>query len=304
MKLLTYDIGKGPRAGVISEDRIVDLTALLRSETPIIDIKMLMELYPDAVERIKERLENNENFESVPLNGTKICAPILHPCTLRDSCMFEVHSKNAGKESNVMQPPLWYERPTFYYQNPNNMYGHEEHVRRKRGCTTLDYESEVAFVIGKKGFDISEDKADEYILGLTILNDWSDRELCGKEAGFLGMHKSKDFAAGIGPYIVTMDEFKDKMTPEGRLDLSVKAWVNDVQTTDSTTRDMYWPLSRLFAVVAEDVTIQPGDIVGIGTPGYGCIYEQIDKFPFLKDGDKVTIEVEGIGTLIQYVKGY
>lgn len=302
MKLLTYENGNGPRAGVVINDEIADLTELLNSEETIVDIKMLMEKFPNALDEIRNKTENRIDIKTVPFSEVRLCAPILHPCTLRDSCMFEVHSENAGKESNIITPPLWYERPTFYYQNPNDIYGPEAHVRRKTGCTTLDYEAEVAFVIGKKGFNIGMEKSDEYILGLTIFNDWSDREMCGKEAGFLGMHKSKDFAAGIGPYIVTMDEFENKMSPDGKLNLSVKAWVNDTLTTDSTTSDMYWPLAKLFAVVAEDVTIEPGDITGIGTVGLGCLYEQTDRFPFLKNGDKVTIEVEGIGKLVQYVE--
>lgn len=301
MKLLTYQYqGSAPRAGVLDGDFVVDLTDLLKSEQEIEDIKMLMELHPNAVAEIRQALAAGATAEKYPLQEVKLCAPILHPSTVRDGCMFEVHSDNAGKESDVKTPPLWYERPIFYYQNPNNMTGPEDHIRRKTGCTTLDYEAEVAFVIGKKGFNPGISEAKDYILGLTIFNDWSDRELCGKESGFLGMHKSKDFVSGIGPWIVTMDEIEDKMV-NGKLNLAVKAWVNDVQTTDSTTSDMYWPLDRLFAVVAEDITVLPGDIVGIGTCGYGCLLEQIDKFPFLKDGDMVTIEIEGIGTLRQYV---
>lgn len=301
MKLLTYQYqDSGTRAGVKTDGFVVDLTKLLKSEKEIEDIKMLMELYPDALEKIRKTMAENPDIEKIPLEEVKLRAPILRPPTIRDSCMFEVHSDNAGKESAVATPPLWYERPIFYYQNPHNITGPEEHVRRKTGCTTLDYESEVAFVIGKKGFNPDITEAKDYILGLTIFNDWSDRELCGKEAGFLGMHKSKDFASGIGPWIVTMDEFEDKIK-DGKLNLSVKAWVNDVLTTDSTTSDMYWPLERLFAVASEDVSVFPGDIIGIGTVGCGCLLEQTEKFPFLKDGDTVTIEVESIGTLRQYV---
>ena len=301
MKLLTYEYqNSGARAGVKSDGCVVDLTELLGSDVEIKDIKMLMELYPDAVNEIRDALETGTYQKKIPLEDVKLLAPVLHPSTIRDSCMFEVHSDNAGKESAVVTPPLWYERPIFYYQNPNNVTGPEAHVRRKTGCTTLDYESEVAFVIGKRGFNPGIEEAKDYILGLTIFNDWSDRELCGKEAGFLGMHKSKDFATGLGPWIVTMDEFEDKMV-DGKLNLSVKAWVTDVLTTDSTTSDMYWPLDRLFSVVSEDIEVLPGDIVGIGTVGLGCLLEQIEKFPFLKDGDRVTIQVEGIGTLRQYV---
>ncbi len=302
MKLLTYTIQNGaPRAGVKDGDYVIDLTSLLNSEHVIEDIKMLMERYPDALDRIRTALGEYRGTEArLLLSEVKLLAPILRPYTMRDSCMFEVHSENAGKESDVFTPPLWYERPIFYYQNPNNISGPYASIRRKNGCTTLDYEAEVAFVIGKHGFSPTEEDAKDYILGLTIFNDWSDRGLCAKEAGFLGMHKSKDFATGVGPWIVTMDEFSDKIV-DGKLNLRVRAWVNDTLTTESTTADMYWPLDRLFAVVAEDIEVFPGDITGIGTVGYGCLYEQIDRFPFLSDGDRVTIEVEGIGTLVQYV---
>lgn len=304
MILLTYqNENAGTRAGVKAGDVIVDLTELLECKEVIEDVKMLMEIYPDAVSRIQKALDcldEKSDVHKFQADTAKLCTPVLHPTTLRDSCMFEVHSNNAGAESDLKTPPLWYERPIFYYQNPNSLSGPEAEVKRKVGDTTLDYEAEVAFVVGKKGFSVKAGDAEEYILGLTIFNDWSDRALCIKESGFLGMHKSKDFAAGVGPWIVTFDEFKDKMT-DGKLNLAVKAWVNDVQTTDSHTNDMYWPIGRLLEVVSEDIEIFPGDIVGLGTVGLGCIFEQEDKFPFLKDGDKVEIEVEGIGTLRQYV---
>ena len=301
MILLTYqDESAATKAGVKTGDDVVDIAALLECDQEIRDVKMLMERYPDALDRIQKALDEKAEIKRIPLKDVKLCTPVLHPTTLRDSCMFEVHSNNAGAESDLKTPPLWYERPIFYYQNPNNLSGPEAEVKRKTGCTTLDYEAEVAFVVGKKGYNIKAEEAEDYILGLTIFNDWSDRALCVKESGFLGMHKSKDFAAGVGPWIVTLDEFGDKMR-DGKLNLSVKAWVNDVKTTDSSTKDMYWPLAKLFEVVSEDIEVFPGDIVGLGTVGLGCIFEQVDKFPFLEDGDKVTIEVEGIGRLCQYV---
>lgn len=303
MKLLTYEYKMiGPRAGVMVGDRIADLTGLLGSSETIRDVRALMELYPDAVERTKKALGDGSGIETIALGDVSLLAPVLQPPTIRDSCIFETHSKSAGEhDGKAFDPPaIWYKRPYFYYQSTSVVCGPEASVKRKTGSVTLDYESEVAMVIGRRGRDVKEGEALNYILGLTIFNDWSDRATCAEEVGFLGMHKSKDFASGLGPVVVTMDEVMDKYHG-GKLDLKVKVWVNGKLTTDSSTADMHWTLSQLFALAAQDTVILPGDIIGFGTVGGGCIYEHGHDTPYLQDGDTVEIEIEKIGRLRQYV---
>ena len=306
MKFLTYRRrDMATRAGVLyGEEKVINLTALLRAETPIEDIGALLSRYENAKETVEESIGRCTDLNAVfaAPEDVKLCAPILRPPTLRDASCFERHAISAGENSGIGVPSCWYKAPLFYFQNTNCITGPEDTVYRKRGSTTLDYEAEVAIVIGKRGRDISEAETLEHIFGLTVFNDWSDRARCSFEVGYLGLHKGKDTASGLGPYIVTVDEFTD-VIKEGKLTLKVDAWVDDVHTTDSLTDDMYWSLPQLMAYVSEDTEVVPGDVIGLGTVGTGCIFERPYMFPYLSDGATVRIEVERIGTLRQYV-GY
>lgn len=305
LKFLTYEYKMfGPRAGVLSTDgtQVLDLTALLGAAQPIADIGELLSRYEEprvAVERAIQAI-NDLSFCSISLDTIRLCAPILHPANIRDGSIFERHVVNAGKHNGVGTPANWYKWPTFYFQNTNVVLGPDAEVSRRKDSTTLDYEAEIALVIGKRGRSIPEDQALEHIFGLTIYNDWSDRERCTAEVGFIGLHKGKDFANAFGPYIVTMDEVMDHYQ-NGRLTLKVDAWVNDVHTTDSLTDDAYWTIPQLIEYISRDADIVPGDIIGLGTVGTGCIYERPNQFPYLEDGDVVTITVEKLGTLRGYV---
>lgn len=301
MKFLTYQYKMfGPRAAVLKNDQVVDLTVLLKSRNTIIDIGMLLNEYDNPKKLVEEALEEHPEIETLPLEEVTLLAPILKPTTIRDASVFERHVVSAGENNGVGTPAIWYKVPLYYFQNTNYILGPEDSIHRKTNSVSLDYEAEVALVIGKAGRNLKEDNILDYIFGLTIYNDWSDRDMCTFEVGFLGLHKGKDFGNGFGPYIVTMDEFMDKYV-NGKLTLKVDAWVNDVHTTDSLTDDMYWTLPQLLTRITEDASIAPGDIIGLGTVGTGCIYERPYKFPYLADGDTVRIQVEGIGTLCQYV---
>lgn len=305
MKFLTYCRKNMPtRAGILyNEETIIDLTALLQAEPPLTDIGDLLKRYEEtAFDTVRETLDRCRDLTSVSvaLADVQLCAPILQPPTLRDASCFERHAISAGENSGIGVPSCWYKAPLFYFQNTNCISGPEDTILRKRGSTTLDYEAEVAIVIGKRGMDISAEQTLDHIFGLTIFNDWSDRARCSFEVGYLGLHKGKDTSCGLGPYIVTMDEFTD-VIKDGKLTLKVDAWVDDVHTTDSLTDDMYWSLPQLMAYVSEDTEVVPGDVIGLGTVGTGCIFERPYMFPYLADGATVRIAVERIGTLRQYV---
>lgn len=302
MKFLTYSYKMfGPRAGVLKGEAIVDLTALLRAKNVIKDIGALLEDFENPKELISKALAENPDMETLSLDEVKLLSPILQPKNVRDASVFERHVVAAGENNGVGTPAVWYKVPLYYYQNASITTGPNDEIKRKPGSTSLDYECEVALVIGKEGSNLKGEEAVlDHIFGLTIYNDWSDRDMCTFEVGFLGLHKGKDFANGFGPYIVTMDEFMDKYK-DGRLPLKVDAWVNGKHTTDSMTDDMYWTLPQLMERITEDSVISPGDIIGLGTVGKGCIYERPYELPYLSDGDCVEIQVEGIGKLCQYV---
>jgi len=306
MKYLTYrDSAGNTRAGVLlDEGRVADLTLLLHSSAVIRDIGELLDNYENADEAVRKALLLSEENNSAAVfeHGKKIslCAPILRPHTLRDFCAYEDHVKRCGKINGIGIPPKWYKVPLFFFQNTNNITGPDDVIYRKKNSVTLDYEAEIAFVIGKAGKDISPDQALKHIFGFMIFNDWSDRDRCTFEVGFLGLHKGKDTASGFGPYIVTVDELENNINA-GKLNLKADAWVDDIHTTDSRTNDMHWTLAECIAYASEDTWLYPGDILGLGTISGGCIYEQTDKYPYLYDNAKVTVTVEKLGTLVQYV---
>ena len=303
MKLLTYQYKFfGPRAGLKQDENVLDLTVLLNcGGDPIRDVGALLRRFGDPVAAIQAALDGGARREVLPLEEVTLCPPILHPASLRDSSLFEAHSNGTSRSNGHTTPPIWYERPIYFYENPNGLTGPEASISRKAGSVTLDYEAELALVVGKAGRDVPPERALEHLLGVTIYNDWTDRATGGKEVGFLGMHKSKDFAGGMGPWIVTMDEIMDRWNG-GRLDLKVEAFVNGKQTTDASTGEMYWTIPQLFEVVTQDCTVVPGDVIGLGTVGGGCLAERGGALPFLSDGDTVEIRVERIGTLRQHVK--
>lgn len=302
LKLLTYQYRFfGPRAGLKQEDRVVDLTALLGADRVITDVGTLLRRYDDPLTTIWAALADRQELPWLPLSEVTLCPPIPEPPCVRDSSLFEAHSNGVSKSNAHSTPKIWYERPIYFYETTHGITGPEAEITRKSGSVTLDYEAELAVVIGKGGKNVSAEDALDHIFGVMIYNDWTDRAIGGAEVGFLGMHKSKDFAAGMGPWIVTMDELADRWNG-GKLDLKVDAWVNGVHTTDSRTGSMYWSVPQLLEVVTQDSAVEPGDIIGLGTVGTGCLAESGGKFPFLQDGDTVEIQVEGIGTLRQHVK--
>lgn len=302
MKLLCYQYKFfGPRAGLNLDGQVVDLTTLLGSTQVITDIGALLQLFDAPVSAIQEALDGGGERNVLPLDQVTLCPPILRPASVRDSSLFEAHSNGTSKRSGHTTPKIWYERPIYFYENPSVLSGPEAVIVRKPGSVTLDYEAELALVVGKRGSNVKPEHTLDYLFGVTIYNDWTDRAVGGQEVGFLGTHKSKDFAAGLGPWIVTMDEVVDRWN-DGRLDLKVEAFVNGKQTTDSATGNMYWSIPQLFEVVTQDSVVAPGDVIGLGTVGGGCLAERGGELPYLSDGDTVEIRVERIGSLRQYVK--
>lgn len=304
MKFLTYEYKIfGSRAGVLKDgNQVVDLTSLLKSREVIDDIGKLLDIYAmDSQRVVEEALRESPDIETLPLEEVRLLAPIAKPANIRDASVFERHVTNAGIHNGVGTPQKWYEKPLYYYHNTSIVVGPEAVIKRKPGSVTLDYEAEVALVVGKRVRDLQNEQAVlDCIFGLTIFNDWSDRASCSYEVGFLGLHHGKDSANGFGPYIVTFDEFMPKYN-KGILTLKVDAYVNDIHTTDSLTDDMYYTLAQLMMYISADSTIDAGDIIGLGTVGTGCIYERPDELLYLRDGDTVQITVEGIGSLRQYV---
>jgi len=205
-------------------------------------------------------------------------------------------------------PEQWYEAPTFYFSNPHAVIGPDEPVPVPDGCERLDYELEVGIVIGRSGTNIRPDDGLAHVFGLTILNDWSARDIQAREMKVgLGPAKGKDFANTIGPVLVTIDELIGGLDADGFLALGMTVSVNGVETGRDLLSNMGWTVGELVAYASRATWVHPGDLLGSGTCGNGgCLAElwgrrgAIDPPP-LRPGDVVSMWVEGIGTLTSHV---
>jgi len=215
-----------------------------------------------------------------PLAEVELRAPVLHPPSVRDFYAFEQHVKTAREARGSQVPKEWYEIPVFYFSNPAAIYGPEQDVPYPEGTAELDYELEVAAIVGAEG----------RIGGFTVMNDWSARDLQRAEMRVgLGPAKGKDFATSLGPIVVTPDEFDGS-------EAEMVARVNGEERSRGNLRDLYHSWDAIVAQAARNTRLRPGDVLGSGTVGTGCILEHGDG-RWLQRGDVVELEIEGIGVL-------
>jgi fumarylacetoacetate (FAA) hydrolase len=195
--------------------------------------------------------------------------------------------------------PEWYQVPVFYFSNHNAIVGPDEPVRRPSYTQELDFELEIACVIHQEGMDIAAADAEAHILGFTILNDWSARDVQRLEMKMnLGPAKGKDFATSMGPAIVTLDELADRALGDGRYDLAMSARVNGREVSRGNFKDITFTFPQMIARASADVLLLPGDVIGSGTVGTGCILELgPENVPWLVPGDVVELEIERLGIL-------
>jgi len=246
-----------------------------------------------------EKAASRKSKDTIAIDEVKFLSP-LKPNTLRDGYAFEQHVKTANKNRGREVPEEWYQFPVFYFTNPNAVFGHDDEIPYPPYTNAMDYELEVAAVIGKGGINIKPEDAPNYIFGYTIFNDWSARDVQRKEMAVgLGPAKGKDFASAFGPVIVTHEAIADKATGRpGVYDLEMVARVNGKELSRGNFKDMHWSFGEIIARASDSAMLFPGDVIGSGTVGTGCLLE-LTKFqgPWLNHGDVVELEVERIGVL-------
>ena len=298
MKLLTYQTDDGAtHAGVLTDAGVLDVAAVLGRVTGLRDVQAVLELPGEPLAELRARLTHTK-VPPVPLATVQLRAPILRPPTIRDFMAYEGHATFSGSRP---QSEAWYRLPVFYFSNTLCIHGSDETVPLPSASKRVDFELEIAVVIGKEGRNIAAADAMDYIAGFTIFNDWSCRDLQRDEMQVhLGPAKSKDFATSIGPWMVTPDELA-AMLVDQRLKVRGRLSVNGEQWVDSDCGAMHHNWGDLIERASRDSRIVPGDILGGGTVGGGCILE-LTRTPggparFLKAGDVVEIEVDGLGTL-------
>jgi fumarylacetoacetate (FAA) hydrolase len=220
--------------------------------------------------------------------------------SIRDFYAFEQHVATCRRRRGLDMVPEWYQIPVFYFSNPAGVIGPDEPVWAPRGSRALDYELELACVIGAECRDApDDDRAMEFVAGFTIMNDWSARDLQRAEMAVgLGPSKGKDFATSLGPELVGMDELRD-LYRDGRLHLGMTASVNGRVLSRGDSGSMHWTWPQLIAHASRDTRLRRGDVLGSGTVGTGCILELTPEAVggWLKPGDVVELTVERLGTL-------
>jgi 2-keto-4-pentenoate hydratase/2-oxohepta-3-ene-1,7-dioic acid hydratase in catechol pathway len=239
----------------------------------------------------------------VPLEKARLFAPV-QPSSFRDFVTFEEHVEGMvlGASPDAVVASEWYQAPTFYFTNALAVTGPYDDVPVPPGCRALDLELEVAAVVGRAGSDLSVETARDHIAGYTILNDWSARDLQAREMKvMLGPAKGKDFASTLGPWIVTADEL-EPYRRDDRLHLDLQAWVNGLPLGGDTLANMGWSFEEMLAYASRGTRVVPGDVIGSGTCGSGCLAELWGRRgrrepPPLQPGDVVRITVEAIGTI-------
>jgi len=255
----------------------------------------------------------SQSIVATPVKNYEILAPVPHPTSCRDGYAFRQHVEAARKNRGVEMIPEFDQYPIFYFTNhqavegPGPVYCMPDHFEQ------LDFELEIAIVIGKKGRNIKASEADAYIAGFTIMNDMSARKLQMEEMLLnLGPAKGKDFSTVIGPWLVTPDELAQKVAPTKaghvglNYNLAMKCYVNDILVSSGNVKDMDWTFAEIIERCSYGVTLYPGDVIGSGTVGTGCFLElngtgkRLDpnfKPQWLQNGDKVTMSIDNLGIL-------
>jgi fumarylacetoacetate (FAA) hydrolase len=284
--------------------KFATVSTLRASSQPaiIIDDRVHTLPYPDmhaVIAAGAEKAASRASKDSFALDDVQFHSPI-NPTTLRDGYAFEQHVVTANRNRGREVPEEWYQFPVFYFTNPNAVFGHEDVIPYPPYTNAMDYELEIAVVIGTGGMNLKPEAAPAHIFGYTIFNDWSARDVQRKEMIVgLGPAKGKDFASSFGPVIVTHETLADRVTERpGVYDLSMVARINGKEFSRGNFKDMYWSFGEIIARASDCVMLNSGDVIGSGTVGTGCLLE-LTKFqgPWLNQGDVIELEVERIGVL-------
>jgi fumarylacetoacetate (FAA) hydrolase len=275
VRLVTFEaVVGGPRVGELRPDHtIVELAAT----------SMIAWLSGEAREALGREYA---------LADVRLLAPVPEPPSVRDFYSYEGHVATGFKLRGSRIPDAWYQAPTFYFSNPAAIYGPGEPVRRPEGCEMLDFELEIAAVIG----------ADGSIAAFTLMNDWSARDIQRREMIVgLGPAKGKDFATTLGPWLVTPDE----LPYDGEwLHLEATVSLNDQSITTADAEPMRFSWPELVAYAARGTRLRPGDVLGSGTLTGGCLLELGPiEGRWIEPGDEVVLAADGLGMLRTPVVG-
>lgn len=298
--------GSTARLAVVQpkQQRVIDLVTAerLRLErqgaTHDAALRLAMALFPSSMSAAialgdafllaaRQAIEHVAEEVVLPLSDIHLLPP-LDPPLIRDFTAFEQHMQNMSRRLGQPVIKQFYEMPLYYKGNATTLIAHEQEVPWPNYTEHMDYELELGFVIGKAGRNLTPQEALTHLFGVTIFNDFSARDIQGREmsSGF-GPAKGKDFATALGPWITTRDELD-------LTNLAMVARVNGEEWSHGSSSTMTWKIEELIAYASRGEAIRPGELLGSGTVGFGCGAELGRK---LQPGDVVELEVQSIGTL-------
>ncbi len=297
MRIARWTDGTAAGEGFVIDDRVV----------PFPDGLTVADILAGGSDAAHAAFGRVEAEAGTALADVRLLAPLV-PASVRDFVAFEEHVEgvSAGVEGKSFVAPEWYEAPTFYFTNPHTILGPGEAVAPPV-TQRLDFELEVAVVIGNAPgvgeANLTAADARSRIFGYTIMNDWSARDLQGREMKVrLGPAKGKDFGTSLGPWIVTADEFEQYVDADGFLAIRAEVRINGELVGEDLVSNMGWPFPELVAYASRNSRVVPGDVLGSGTVGNGgCLGELWGRgstIPALREGDEVRMSVEGIGELV------
>ncbi|WP_163700519.1 fumarylacetoacetate hydrolase family protein [Mycolicibacterium agri] len=241
----------------------------------------------EFLRRVEQAIDEPDEKAVLPLGGLK-WAPAIDPPAMLDFAAFEQHLVNAHARGKKELGDVFYERPVYYKMDPNTVIGHDDVVPWASESSYMDYELELGLVVGTEGSDLEPATAQEHLLGVTVLNDFTARDVQAREmpSGF-GPAKGKDFATALGPWVTTLDELDIN-------DLTMVARVNGEEWSRGSTSTLTWSIGELLAYASRSGKLVPGEVIGTGTVGLGC---GLELYKSLQPGDVVELEIEGIGLL-------
>ncbi len=305
------DIEVARRRAVAANRNLAHDSALHRQPVTTLDDHLARGLRVEALEDLvlafTPRADEDEDDAILDADDLDFGPPILRPPSVRDFYAFEGHVGTMWRRRGQEIPEAWYRLPIFYFSNTSELRGPGEAVWAPRGSSELDYELEVAALIDAPVLNLSEEQCEEAIGGFFVLNDWSARDLQRDESTVrLGPAKGKDFATSLGPWLVTPEELADRRAPGYAMpDLVMTATVRTpdgrvVETSRGTLASAHHGFGAMVARASADVHLRPGEVLGSGTVGGGCLLEvrEATLGRYLEPGDEVTLEVERLGRLV------
>ncbi|MCP9955566.1 fumarylacetoacetate hydrolase family protein [Actinomadura madurae] len=283
-----------PRLGLVEGDEVL--------ESP--SQNDLLALLGDDGSRMAEAAEEARAAPAARrrLEDLHLQAPIPVPPSIRDFMAFEEHLLPILAARGARLDPAWYEIPAFYFTNPAAVLGPTDDVPCAPGAVELDFELEIAAVVGAAGRDLTPEQGTALIAGYILMCDWSARDLQRRERGIgLGPVKGKDWATSFGPLFVTPDELP--LDPRGRTpDIPMTASVNGRAYSEGRLGELFWTFGQMIAYASRGTEVRPGDVIGSGTVGTGCIADLAarrspEEYPWLEAGDVVRLDAGPLGTI-------